>query len=57
MKALLIDFGSTFTKVTLVNLDPPYLIGTSQALTTSATDLMEGLEDALQAFSPINNEP
>lgn len=52
MKALLIDFGSTFTKVTLVNLDPPFLIGTSQALTTSATDLMEGLENALQVFSP-----
>lgn len=52
MKALLIDIGSTFTKVTLVNLDPPFLIGTSQALTTAATDLMDGLEKALEAFSP-----
>ena len=51
MKALLIDIGSTFTKVTLVNLDPPFLIGTSQALTTAATDLMDGLEKALRLFS------
>ncbi len=52
MKAMLIDFGSTFTKVTLVNLDPPGLIGTSRAPTTTQTDLMEGLNKALEAFSP-----
>ena len=51
MKALLIDFGSTFTKVTLVNLDPPGLIGTFRAPTTTQTDLMEGLSKALEAFS------
>jgi len=52
MKALLIDFGSTFTKVTLVSLDPPGLLGTSQAPTTATTDLMDGLAKALEAFSP-----
>ena len=52
MKALLIDFGSTYTKVTLVNLDPPGLIGTSQAPTTAATDLVEGLQQALDKLAP-----
>jgi hypothetical protein len=52
MKALLIDFGSTFTKVTMVNLDPPGLIGTFRSPTTAQTDLMEGLSRALEAFSP-----
>jgi uncharacterized protein (TIGR01319 family) len=52
MKALLIDFGSTYTKVTLVNLDPPGLIGTAQAPTTVATDLAEGLQQALDELAP-----
>ncbi len=52
MKALLIDFGSTFTKVTLANLDPPGLLGTAQAPTTAATDLREGLVEALGSFPP-----
>ena len=51
MKALLIDFGSTYTKVTLVNLDPPGLIGTRWAPTTVDTDLMDGLTAALEGFS------
>lgn len=50
MKALLIDFGSTYTKVTLAALDPPGLIGTAQAPTTVESDLMEGLEAALAGF-------
>jgi len=52
MKALLIDFGSTYTKVTLVNLDPPGLIATAQAPTTVATDLVEGLQQALAGLTP-----
>jgi len=51
MKALLIDFGSTFTKVALANLDPPGLIGTAQAVTTTSTDLLDGLRTALAEFS------
>ncbi len=51
MKALLIDFGSTYTKVTLVSLDPPGLLGTAQAGTTIEYDLMDGLESALGSFS------
>lgn len=52
MKALLIDFGSTYTKVALANLDPPGLIGTAQAPTTTSTDLLDGLRAALATFSP-----
>jgi len=52
MKALLIDFGSTYTKVSLVNLDPPALIGTSRAPTTTETGLLDGLNKALEAFTP-----
>lgn len=47
MNALLIDFGSTYTKVTLVSLDPPGIIGVSRAPTTVKTSLLEGLERAL----------
>ena len=52
MKALLIDFGSTFTKVALVSLDPPGLLGAAQAPTTVASGLLEGLENALGSFPP-----
>ena len=51
MKMLLIDFGSTYTKVALVSLDPPGLLATAQAPTTVESDLMEGLETALESFS------
>lgn len=48
MKAvLLIDFGSTYTKVTSVDLDSESLIGTASAYTTVQTDINEGLENAL----------
>ena len=48
--ALLIDFGSTFTKVVAVNLDMAQLIGRSQAPSTVATDVCEGLLRALAAL-------
>ncbi len=51
MKALLIDFGSTYTKVALVSMEPPGLIAVSQAPTTVESDLMEGLEAALASFT------
>ena len=48
MKAvLLIDFGSTYTKVTAVDLDTERLLGTASAYTTVQTDINEGLENAL----------
>ncbi len=44
---LLIDFGSTYTKVTAVDLDQELVLGSSCAYTTSADDIMIGLEQAL----------
>ena len=44
---LLIDFGSTYTKVTAVDLETEELLGTSQSWTTIQTDIGEGLADAV----------
>lgn len=45
---LLIDFGSTYTKVTVVDLDTEVIIGSASAGTTISTQIMEGLNQALQ---------
>ena len=45
--AILIDFGSTFTKVAAVDLSSSQLIGRSQAPSTVRTDVREGLLRAL----------
>ncbi|MBQ6839411.1 MAG: glutamate mutase L [Oscillospiraceae bacterium] len=44
---LLIDFGSTYTKVTAVDLDAQVLLGTAASYTTVQTDINDGLEKAL----------
>ena len=49
MKAvLLIDFGSTYTKLTAVDLEREEVLGTAQSFTTIYTDINDGLENALQ---------
>ena len=49
MKAvLLIDFGSTYTKVTAVDLEEEKLLGTADSFTTIQTDINDGLEDAMR---------
>lgn len=45
---LCIDFGSTFTKVTAIDVDTPKILATSQAFTTIATDINHGLDHALE---------
>lgn len=45
--ALLIDFGSTFTKLRAVDLDTSEIIGSGQGPSTVATDVSEGLNAAL----------
>ncbi len=45
--ALLIDFGSTYTKVTAIDLESEELVGRTQSPTTVATDIMVGLRRAL----------
>ena len=44
---LLVDFGSTYTKVTAVDVEGEALLGTAQAYTTVQTDVNEGLQQAL----------
>jgi uncharacterized protein (TIGR01319 family) len=48
--ALLIDFGSTYTKVVAVDLRAAEVIGRSQAASTVNTDVREGLLQALIAL-------
>lgn len=47
---LLIDFGSTYTKVTAVDVEAEQLLGTAAAYTTVQTDINEGLAKALAAL-------
>lgn len=44
---LLIDFGSTYTKLTAVDIETESLLGTAQAYTTVQTDINEGLKEGL----------
>ena len=55
--ALLVDFGSTYTKVSAVDLDGPRLLARAQAPTTYATDLRHGLEAALAALEQAHGRP
>lgn len=45
---LFIDFGSTNTKVTLVDADKEEIIGTAKAYTTVETDVMVGYQNAMK---------
>ena len=45
---LLIDFGSTYTKVTAVDVEAGCLLGTADSYTTIETDVGEGLDNALK---------
>lgn len=45
---LLIDFGSTYTKLTAVDIDSERLLGTADSYTTVQTDVSEGLNRALE---------
>jgi len=51
--ALLIDFGSTYTKVVAVDLRTAEVIGRSQAASTVNTDVREGL---IQALVTLNDK-
>ena len=47
---LLIDFGSTYTKLTAVDVDAEEILGTAQAFTTVETDINDGLRKGLLAL-------
>lgn len=44
---LLIDFGSTYTKVTAVDVQAEEILGTARAFTTIQSDINEGLDHAV----------
>jgi len=50
---LLIDFGSTYTKVTAVDLDAEKLIACVKVPTTVETNIMTGLNQAIEKLSGI----
>ncbi len=45
---LLIDFGSTYTKLTAVDVDAECILGTAASYTTVQTDINDGLENGLR---------
>ena len=48
---LLIDFGSTYTKVTAVDVEGERLLGHAQAYTTIRTDVNDGLNEAIRRLT------
>ncbi len=50
---LLIDFGSTYTKLTAVDVDAPCLLGTASAYTTIETDINDGLQKGLRQLEAV----
>ena len=53
---LLIDFGSTYTKLTAVDVDGETLLGTAAAYTTIQTDINDGLALGLQRLEAITGK-
>ncbi|MEW9079337.1 methylaspartate mutase accessory protein GlmL [Terrisporobacter glycolicus] len=47
---LLIDFGSTYTKITAVDVEKEVIIGTESSFTTIRTDINEGLNKAIESL-------
>lgn len=46
MNYLTVDFGSTYTKLTLINLDSCSILATASSFTTITTDVLEGFRNA-----------
>ena len=57
MKAvLLIDFGSTYTKLTAVDVESETLLGTAAAYTTVQTDINDGLHEGLKRLEEVTGK-
>lgn len=54
---LFLDFGSTFTKLTLVDIEKEEIVATAKSYTTVATDVTEGYEKALAILNEKVGEP
>nr|WP_092075072.1 methylaspartate mutase accessory protein GlmL [Dendrosporobacter quercicolus]NSL50039.1 glutamate mutase L [Dendrosporobacter quercicolus DSM 1736]SDN30941.1 conserved hypothetical protein [Dendrosporobacter quercicolus] len=50
---LLIDFGSTFTKLTAVDVEREIILGTARGITTVNTDITIGLKQALKQLFEV----
>lgn len=50
---LLIDIGSTYTKVTAVNVDESRVLGTAKSFTTVETDVGDGLTTAMHELEKV----
>ncbi len=50
---LLIDFGSTYTKLTAVDVEDEVILGTAAAYTTVETDISDGLHEGLQKLEAV----
>ena len=50
---LLTDFGSTFTKISLVDLDQAKLLGQASAFTTITTTVLEGFTEAFEQLRAV----
>lgn len=53
---LLIDFGSTYTKVTAVDVETEKLLGTASSYTTVQTDIGDGLQHAIEILERQTGE-
>ncbi len=53
---LLVDFGSTYTKLTAVDIKAETLIGTAKAMTTVKTDVLEGFNTAYEKLEQAHPE-
>lgn len=53
---LLIDFGSTYTKVTAVDVDAAGVLGTASSYTTVQTDINNGLSNALEKLEAVTGK-
>ena len=51
---ILIDFGSTYTKVICVDLDKEEVIAKAQSLSTVKENILIGLQNALQILTSQN---
>lgn len=50
---LTIDFGSTYTKLTAIDLDKGEIVATSRAMTTVKTDVLIGFNEAFEELKKI----
>lgn len=48
---LTIDFGSTYTKLTAIDIENEEVIATAKAITTVETDIMQGFQEAYQSIN------